>query len=70
MIQKCILPDLTPARSQNFCYGEITQELSNGLILQMHYLNQQDTQKPIMLYINSADGDAAARMDVYDAIIA
>lgn len=51
-----------------YCFGDITNELVQSLILQLTYLEKKDKQKEITLYINSPGGLVNAGLALYDVI--
>lgn len=48
--------------------GEITEQLSSLIIMQLIYLNGEDSSKPIMIYIQSPGGDLYSGLAVIDGI--
>lgn len=50
------------------CVGEITAELVHSLILQLRYLQKEDPEKEITLYINSPGGEVASGLALYDVM--
>lgn len=48
--------------------GEITPDLVNSAILQMRYLQNEDKQKEITVFINSPGGDVASGLALYDVM--
>lgn len=51
-----------------FVSGEITDELANTVIAQLLYLEGNDREKEVKLYINSPGGSVSAGMGIFDAI--
>ncbi|MBE9049738.1 ATP-dependent Clp protease proteolytic subunit [Nostocales cyanobacterium LEGE 11386] len=51
-----------------FLKGELTEEIANLIVAQMLFLDHEDADKDITLYINSSEGSVTAAMAVYDAI--
>jgi ATP-dependent Clp protease protease subunit len=51
-----------------FLVGEIDEELSNNVISQLLYLESEDDNKPIHLYINSPGGSCIDGFAIYDAM--
>jgi len=51
-----------------FVKGELTEEIANLIVAQMMFLDAEDPEKEITLYINSAGGSVMAAMAVYDAM--
>lgn len=50
------------------CTQEIDSTSVTSLILQMHYLEQEDAEKEITVYINSPGGEVSAGLALYDVI--
>ncbi|WP_081675774.1 ATP-dependent Clp endopeptidase proteolytic subunit ClpP [Tetragenococcus muriaticus] len=48
--------------------GEVTDDLSNSIISQLLFLDAQDSEKDIYLYINSPGGSVTAGFAIYDTI--
>mgnify|MGYP003365014902 FL=1 len=48
--------------------GEVTDDLSNSIISQLLFLDAQDSEKDIYLYINSPGGSVTAGFSIYDTI--
>ncbi|WP_081930172.1 ATP-dependent Clp endopeptidase proteolytic subunit ClpP [Tetragenococcus muriaticus] len=48
--------------------GEVTDDLSNSIISQLLFLDAQDSEKDIYLYINSPGGNVTAGFAIYDTI--
>jgi ATP-dependent Clp protease, protease subunit len=51
-----------------FLSGEVTDEMANTVIAQLLYLEADDPEKEIKLYINSPGGSITSGMAIYDAI--
>ncbi|WP_256758500.1 ATP-dependent Clp endopeptidase proteolytic subunit ClpP [Cohnella sp. WQ 127256] len=51
-----------------FISGEITDAVANTVIAQLLYLDAEDPDKDIKLYINSPGGSITAGMGIYDAM--
>ncbi|WP_346016616.1 ATP-dependent Clp protease proteolytic subunit [Chroococcidiopsis sp. CCMEE 29] len=51
-----------------FVKGELTEETANLIVAQMMFLDAEDPEKEITLYINSAGGSVTAAMAIYDAM--
>lgn len=50
------------------CVGEITQESVYSLILQLRYLQKEDPEKEITMYINSPGGEVTSGLALYDVM--
>lgn len=50
------------------CVGEINSESVNSLISQIRYLNYQDSDKEITMYINSPGGEVSSGLALYDVM--
>lgn len=48
--------------------GEVNTELANSICAQLLFLNAQDPDKDIQLYINSPGGSVTAGMAIYDTM--
>ena len=48
--------------------GEIREEMSNIIVAQLLYLESEDPQRDILLYINSIGGSVTAGMAIYDTM--
>lgn len=48
--------------------GEVTTDLANSICAQILFLNAQDPDKDISLYINSPGGSVTAGMAIYDTM--
>jgi ATP-dependent Clp protease protease subunit len=51
-----------------FIKGEITEETANLIVAQILFLDAEDPEKDITLYINSSGGSITAAMAVYDTM--
>ena len=51
-----------------FLSGEINTEMANAIIAQLLFLNAQDKEKYITLYINSPGGQVTAGLGIYDTM--
>lgn len=51
-----------------FLTGEITDEVANSVIAQLLFLQADDLEKDISLYINSPGGSISAGMGIYDTM--
>ena len=51
-----------------FFQGEVTDETANLIVAQMLFLDADDSEKDITLYINSPGGSVTAGMAIYDTI--
>lgn len=51
-----------------FFQGEVTDETANLIVAQMLFLDADDPEKDITLYINSPGGSVTAGMAIYDTI--
>lgn len=51
-----------------FLAGEITDELANLVIAQLLFLESEDSEKDIKLYINSPGGSVSAGLTIYDTM--
>lgn len=52
------------------CLGSITSEAANSLISQMRYLNYEDEDKAITMFINSPGGEVTSGLAIYDIMMA
>ena len=48
--------------------GQVTGDLANSIIAQLLFLDAQDSEKDIYLYINSPGGSVTAGMAIYDTM--
>ncbi len=51
-----------------FLSGEINTEMANSIIAQLLFLNAQDKEKDIVMYINSPGGMVTAGFGIYDTM--
>jgi len=51
-----------------FLGTEVTSEVANAIIAQLLFLESEDPEKPIHLYVNSPGGDVAAGLAIYDTM--
>ena len=51
-----------------FLSGEINTEMENAIIAQLLFLNAQDKEKDITMYINSPGGQVTAGLGIYDTM--
>lgn len=51
-----------------FVSGEINTEMANAIIAQLLFLNAQDKDKDITMYINSPGGQVTAGLGIYDTM--
>ena len=51
-----------------FLSGEINDEMATTIVAQLLFLEAEDTEKDIMLYINSPGGSVTAGMAIYDTM--
>lgn len=51
-----------------FFWAQVNQETSNVIVAQMLYLEKQDPDKDIVMYINSPGGSVTAGMAIYDTM--
>ncbi len=51
-----------------FLGDQVTSELSNAIVAQLLYLEADDPEKDIFLYINSPGGSVTAGMAIYDTM--
>ena len=51
-----------------FLSGEINDDVANTVVAQMLFLEMEDPDKDIMLYINSPGGSISAGMAIYDTM--
>lgn len=48
--------------------GEVTDDLANLVVSQLLFLESEDAEKPVYLYINSPGGSVTAGMAIYDTM--
>ncbi len=51
-----------------FINGEISTEMSHVIVAQLLFLESENTDKDISLYINSPGGEVTAGMAIYDTM--
>ncbi len=51
-----------------FLGTEVTADIANLIIAQLLFLESEDPEKPIQLYINSPGGDVTAGLAIYDTM--
>ena len=51
-----------------FLRGEVNEALANSIVAQLLFLESQDPEKEIYLYINSPGGSVTAGMAIYDTM--
>lgn len=56
------------SKREIYCLGDINAESANSLILQLKYLEQEDSQAEITLYINSPGGGVSDGLAIYDVM--
>ncbi|MCI8836204.1 MAG: ATP-dependent Clp protease proteolytic subunit [Ruminococcus sp.] len=50
------------------CVGDITADRINSLILQLRYLQKEDPEKAITIYISSPGGEVSSGLALYDVM--
>lgn len=50
------------------CIGEINADSVNSLIMQLLYLEKEDKEKPVVMYINSPGGSVSDGLALYDVM--
>lgn len=48
--------------------GQVTDDMANAIVAQLLFLDSQDSEKDIYLYINSPGGSVTAGMAIYDTM--
>lgn len=48
--------------------GEVTDDMANAVIAQLLFLDAQDSEKDIYMYINSPGGSVSAGLAIYDTM--
>ncbi len=66
-VRHSILDEMLKKR-QIDCVGEITTETVNALILQLRYLQMENPEEEITIYINSPGGEVSAGLALYDVM--
>jgi len=51
-----------------FISGEVNDEMANAVCAQLLFLQSQDAQKPISVYVNSPGGSVTAGLAIYDTM--
>ena len=51
-----------------FLGGQVTSDLANLIVAQLLFLEAEDPEKDIYLYINSPGGSVSAGMGIFDTI--
>ncbi len=51
-----------------FLSGEVTDGLANSIIARLLYMDSEDTNKDIYIYINSPGGSVTAGLSIYDTM--
>ena len=69
-VHRYAIQDAMFQRREIECLGEIDAESVNALILQLRYLQQEDPEEEITLYINSPGGEVASGLALYDVMTA
>ena len=67
-IARYTLTDALFQKREIMIIGEITAELVNSVIMQIRYLQNEDPEKEITLFINSLGGEVASGLSLYDVI--
>lgn len=67
-IQPLAMDDVFLDKRQIFLTEEVTAETAATLLKQLMYLEQEDSEKEITLYISSPGGEVTAGLAVYDYI--
>lgn len=67
-IFRCSIQDEMFQRREIECTGEITQESAYALILQLRYLEKEDPEAEITMYINSNGGAVSSGLALYDVM--
>lgn len=50
------------------CIGEINEDLTNSLCMQLAYLHERDPTEDITMYINSHGGEVSGGLAIYDVM--
>ncbi len=69
-VHRYAIQDAMLQRREIECVGEITAESVDALILQLRYLQCEDPEAEITLYINSPGGEVASGLALYDVMTA
>lgn len=67
-LQRLTIPEVLFQRREVQCMGEIDRDSVCGLILQLRYLEQEDENAPITMYINSPGGSVSDGLALYDVM--
>lgn len=67
-LERCQIQDIMLQHREVECVGEITLELVNSLILQLRFLQREDPEKEIAMYVNSNGGSVTDGLALYDAM--
>lgn len=51
-----------------FCLGEVNDHMANLIVAQMLFLESENPNKPIFLYINSPGGHVSSGLAIYDTM--
>lgn len=65
---QCRLDDIMFMRRELLCTGPVTSESMDILMQQLRYLQEQDAEKEITVFIDSPGGEVTAGMAFYDAL--
>ena len=67
-INKYAIQDEMLMRREIECMGEVTLESVNSLILQLRYLQRENPEEEITMYINSPGGEVTSGLALYDVM--
>lgn len=56
------------SKREIYCLGEINQGSASSLILQLKYLERQDAEAEITMYISSPGGEVSSGLAIYDVM--
>jgi ATP-dependent Clp protease protease subunit len=62
------IQDILFERREVECVGDITSDAVEALILQLRYLQQEDPEREITMYINSPGGEVSSGLALYDVM--
>lgn len=65
---RCTIQEEMFKKREIQCVGEVTQESVNALIMQLCYLQQEDPEKEITMFINSPGGEVSSGLALYDVM--
>lgn len=65
---RCTIQDEMFKRREVECTGDITRESADSLILQLRYLQAEEPDGQITMYINSPGGDVSSGLALYDVM--